>query len=292
MTFRNYVPELWRAPIDVALRTKLIYASDLVVNREYEGDIRDMGDTVRVTSVGRPTVIDYVPGPGGTTLVPEPVNTGQRVFQVDQAKAWSIAVDDVDKQQARADVMPVAMNEAGYAVVKLMDQYVANLYTQVPTAIAGLTVDDKTPTSWDIEAAKVYNEILVPLGVKLDEMDVPEDGRYCIMPPWLYGVLQRDKRFIEYQRSANAAALRTGQMGNANSFEILKSNHVPQSTANNYVITAGTNKAITFAEQITELEPYRPQEGFMDAMKALHVFGSKVFRTDHIVKCTVTRDVS
>lgn len=290
MSVRNFVPELWRAPVDVALRSRLVYAGPLVVNREYEGDIQAQGDTVRVTSVGRPTISDYVPGPGGTVIAPEPINTGQRVFQVDQAKYWALAVDDVDKAQVNDNLMPVAMDEAGYATVKVIDSYVAGLYTQIPTSVPGLTIDDSAPSGgWVTEAAKAYDEILVPLGVKLDEMDVPEEGRYCIMPPWLYGVLRRDSRFIEAQKSADPSALRTGHVGDASGFTILKSNNVPVPTTSNFVITAGTNRAITFADQITEMEAYRPESGFADAVKSLRVYGAKVFRTDSIVKTTIVR---
>lgn len=288
MSVRNFVPELWRAPAEVALRKTLIYAGPAVCNREYEGDIQRQGDTVRVTSVGRPTVSNYVPGPGGTSISPEPLNTGQRVFQVDQAKHWAIEVDDVDAAQMRADLMPVAMNEAGYAVADVIDQYVAGLYTQIPTSLGSITVD-MTPTSWETEARKAYDDLLVPLGVLLDEMNVPMEGRYCVLPPWLYGVLRRDSRFIEAHKSANAGALRTGEVGDAAGFAIFRSNNVPVPTANNFVVTAGTNRGITFADQITEIKAYEPEDSFSNAVKSLHVYGAKVFRTDSIVKVTAIK---
>lgn len=291
MTYRNFVPEVWSANIDVALRKTLVYGGDAVVNREYQGEIANQGDTVKVTSVGRPTIQDYVPGPGGTQIIPEPLNTGQRVFQVDQAKFWALEVDDIDQAQAKGDLMPTAMNEAGYAAADVVDRYVASLHTQIPagSSIGTVTVDLTTPTSADAEARRVYDEIVVPMSVLLDERDVPEAGRYLILPPWLYGCLRRDSRFIEAHRSANPGALRTGQVGDAGGFTIYKSNNVPVPTANNYVITAGTNRAITFASQITEMEPFRPQDSFSDAIKSLMVYGAKVFRPDSIIKATAVR---
>lgn len=283
MSTRNFVAEVWRANVETAVRSALVYAGPIVCNREYEGDIKSQGDTVKVTSVGRPTVKDYVPGPGGTVISPEPLNTGQRVFQVDQAKHWALEVDDVDKAQMIGDLMPVALNEAGYATAKVMDQYVANLHTQIPTSVGSFTVD-LTPTSWETESRRAYDEILVPLETALDEMDVPEEGRYVILPPWLIGVMRRDARFIEAHKSNNPDALRKGEIGDAAGFTILKSNLVPQTTPGTFVITAGTNRAITFAEQITKMEAYRPESAFADAVKSLHVYGAKVFRPDTIVK--------
>lgn len=289
MSVRNFVPEIWRANVITALRKTLVYGGPAVVNREYEGDIKEKGDTVRVTSVGRPTVSDYVPGPGGTSIQPEPLNTGQRVFQVDQAKYWAMEIDDVDAAQVNADLMPTAMNEAGYAVAELIDRYIAGLHTQIPTSITALTIDDSAPSGgWATEAAKAYDEVLVPLGVKLDEMDVPQEGRYAILPPWLYGVMRRDSRFIEAHKSANSSALRTGEVGEAAGFAIFRSNNVPVS-GSAYTVTAGTNRAITMAEQLTKIEAYRPESAFSDAVKSLVVYGAKVFRPDCIVKQTVTR---
>jgi N4-gp56 family major capsid protein len=290
VSVRSFVPEIWSANVETALRSVLVYGGDAVVNREYEGNIQNQGDTVKVTSVGRPQVKDYVPGPGGTTIQPEPLNTGQRVFQVDQAKHWAIEVDDVDKAQMMGDLMPVALNEAGYAVASVIDRYVASLHTQVPNSLGTVTVDLTSPTGGlQTESERVYDELIVPMGVMLDEQDVPEEGRYLIVPPWLYGCLRRDARFIEAHKSANAGALRTGQVGDASGFTIFRSNNVPQPTENNFVVTAGTNRAITFASQITEIEAYRPESAFSDAVKSLTVYGAKVFRPDSIIKATVVK---
>lgn len=291
MSIRNFVPEIWRANVDVALRKTLIYAGPAICNSEFEGEIRNQGDSVKVTSVGRPTIQDYVPGPGGTVITPEPINSGQRVFNVDQAKWWALEVDDVDKAQAMGDLMPTALNEAGFAGAEVIDRYVAGLHTQIPSAnnIGTVTVDLTAPTSPDAEARRVYDELVVPMGVRLDEMDVPEAGRYLVLPPWLYGCLRRDARFIEAHKSANAGALRTGQVGDAGGFTIYRSNNVPVPTANNYVVTAGTNRAITFASQITQIEAYRPESSFSDAVKSLMVYGAKVFRNDCVIKATAVR---
>jgi N4-gp56 family major capsid protein len=289
VSFRNFVPELWSANVDVALRKALIYGSPSIMNREYEGDIAQQGDTVRVTSVGRPTVRDYVPGPGGTQIQPEALNTGQRVFQVDQAKYFALEVDDVDKRQAQGDLMPAALGEAGYAVADLVDQYIAGLHTQIPAtqALPNITINPTTATEAD--ARNVYDKLIVPAAVLLDEMNVPETGRYMVIPPWAYGLLRRDDRFIEAHKSANAGALRTGEVGDASGFTIFRSNNVPVPTANNYVVTAGTNRAITFASQITQIEAYRPESSFSDAVKSLFVYGSKLMRPDSIVKATLIR---
>ena len=286
MSIRNFVPTIWSANVETALRKTLVYGGPMVANRNYEGEIRSAGDTVKITSVGRPTIQDYVPG--STAINPEPLNTGQRVFQVDQAKYFAFEVDDVDKAQAQGDFMPAATGEAGYGMSDVVDRFVAGLHTQIPAS--GLTASiDMDTTTWSTEAGKAYDDVLVALSVLLDEQNVPEEGRYAVVPPWFYGVLRRDGRFIEADKSANAGALRTGMVGDAAGFTILRSNNVPNPSGDEHVITAGTSTAITFASQITEIEAYRPESSFSDAVKGLSVYGAKVVRPDCIVKATVTR---
>lgn len=288
MSIRNFVPEVWNANLLVALRKTLIYGSPLIVNRNYQGDIAEHGDTVRVTSVGRPTISDYVPNV--TKLTPEQLNTGQRTLTIDQAKSFSFEVDDVDARQAAGTFMQEAAGEAGFGLADVMDQYIAGLYTAIPASqrLDLLTLAGGAATA-STNVPKVYDELLVPLSVRLDELNVPAAGRYAVMPPWVYGVLRRDSRFIEADKSANPGALRTGQVGGAAGFTILVSNNTPEPVPGQNVVQAGNNSAITMAEQISKTEAFRPQDAFSDALKGLSLYGAKVFRPDALVMGTVGR---
>lgn len=286
MSVRNFVPEIWSARLLVALRKALVYAGPTVVNRDWEGDIANAGDTVRITSVSRPAIGTYVPGQ--TVITPEKLTTGQRTLVVDQAKYWAFDVDDVDARQARANLIPQAMSEAAYGLADVIDQYVASFYTAAQSAniVAPVTIDTSSPADWRTEAAKAYDEILVPLKVKLDEANVPTTGRYVIVPPWLHGVLLRDDRFVKVGDAGTTEGLRNGQVGRAAGFDILLSNNVPVPTANNHIVTAGTNAAITFAEQINKTEAYRPESSFSDAVKGLALYGAKVIRPEALAYAT------
>lgn len=282
----QFIPEIWSAALLAALRKSLIYAGPGVVNTDYEGDIAQSGDTVRITSISRPTVGTYVPGV--TTITPEQLVDAQRVLTIDQVKYWAFQVDDVNARQAAGDVIPAATSEAAYALADVQDQFVAGLYTQAQSAnvVSAVTIDLTSPTSWDAEAAKAYNDILIPLKVKLDEANVPQMGRYAILPPWLHGVLLRDPRFVKVNESGTEQGLRNGQVGRAAGFDILMSNNCPVPTANNSIVTAGVPSAITWATQIAKTEAYRPQSSFSDAIKGLSLYGSKVVRPDALAYAT------
>ncbi|MFF9844620.1 P22 coat protein - protein 5 domain protein [Streptomyces sp. NPDC013740] len=275
MAITRFRPEIWSARLLVALRKTLIYAGPGIVNRDYEGDIREAGDIVRITSVSRPTIGTYTPN--STVISPEELTDAQRTLVIDQAKYFAFRVDDVDARQARGDVMPQAMSEAAYALADVVDQYVASLYTQAQTAnqLGTVAVPTGTPTAF-------YDSILVPLKVKLDEANVPAAGRYCVIPPWLHGRALRDDRFIRVDASGTSEGLRNGMVGRAAGFDILVSNNAPNPTGDDYVVQAGTNAAVSFAEQINKTEAYRPESSFSDAVKGLALYGAKVVRPDAI----------
>jgi hypothetical protein len=291
MSITRFRPEIWSANLLVALRKKLVYAGPGVVNRDYEGDISAAGDTVRITSIGDPTIGTY--SANTTVITPEELTDAQRTLVVDQAKYFAFFVDDVDARQAKGNVIPEAMRRAAYKLADTVDQYVAALYTGVPAAnvVTAVTIDTSNPASWATEAAKAYNDILVPLKVKLDEANVPTEGRYAVIPPILHGVLLRDDRFVRYDaagQSGGQEALRNGMVGRAAGFDILMSNNTPVPGANQNVVTAGTDIAISFAEQINKTEAYRPESKFADAVKGLMLYGSKLIRPEALASCTVT----
>lgn len=294
MAITQFVPEIWNAALLSALRKSLIYAGPGIINTDYEGDIQQGGDTVRITSISRPTVGTYVPGV--TSIVPEQLVDAQRSLVIDQVKYWAFQVDDINQRQAAGDVIPAATSEAAYALADVMDQYVAGLYTQIQTAnvVAPVTITQTSldgttvPKTWAYQAGVAYDSILIPLKVALDVANVPSAGRYCVLPPWLHGVMLRDPRFVKVNESGTEMGLRNGQVGRAAGFDILMSNNVPVPSANAYAVTAGVSSAITWATQIAKTEAYRPQSSFSDAIKGLALFGSKVVRPDALASCIVT----
>lgn len=278
MAITRFRPEIWSAALLVALRQNLVYSA--FTNRDYEGEIAEAGDTVRITSIGRPTISTYVPN--STTITPEQVNDSQRTLVVDQAKYFAFAVDDVDARQARGNVIPQAMDEAAFAAANVIDLYLSSFYTSIQSAnqIGAVTAASTTPND-------AYDKVLVPLKVKLDQANVPSQGRTVVISPALHGLLLRDTRFVANAANNISSALTTGSVGQAAGFEVLLSNQTP-TTGSDSVVIAGNNRAITFAEQIAKVEAYRPQSSFADAVKGLWLYGAKVVRPDSLASANVT----
>jgi N4-gp56 family major capsid protein len=280
VSITNFRPEIWSANLLVATRKALVYGD--CINRDYEGEISAAGDTVRITSIGRPTISSYVPN--STVINPEQVNDSQRTLIVDQSKFFAFAVDDVDARQAKGNVIPQSMNEAAYGFADVIDQYIAStMYTGIQTAnqVGSVTIAANTPSDF-------YDKVLVPMKIKLDLANVPTEGRWINVRPEAHGALLRDARFVKVNESGTSEGLRNGMVGRAAGFDIRLTNNAPNTTGSEYVTIAGTNAAYTFAEQINKVEAYRPQNSFSDAVKGLVLYGGKLVRPDFLASALVT----
>jgi N4-gp56 family major capsid protein len=266
----TFIPEVWSATMLTSLKKELVFAGPDVANRNYEGDIRNMGDTVRVRSMGRPTVASYVKG--STSIVPEQLTDAQRSLVIDQAKYFAFEVDDIDTAQSPGGELDEGLTEAVYALRDVADQYVAGFYSQAASANAIGTVSVTT-------AALAYTQIR-RLKVALDKANVPQEGRYVIVPPWYHGLLLEDARFVDASSYGSTVPILNGEVGRALGFKVLMSNNVVNTTGDDWAVMAGIPGAIAFAEQINKVETYRPQDSFSDAVKGLHVYGAKVMRPD------------
>jgi hypothetical protein len=268
----TFIPTVWAARLLSALEKELVYGQTNVSNRDYEGDIRVAGNTVKIASVGDVTVDDYVKD----TPIGDPqilTDTAQTML-IDQQKYFHFFVDSVDRAQQNVNTLDEAMRRSAWKLRDAADTYISGLMAAAVTApnTIGTELSPIVPTVED-----AY-EHLVDLGVLLDEADVPLAGRFCVVPAWFHGLLLKDDRFINAGTLRSDRVLANGTVGEAAGFTILKSNKVPNDEGAKYKILAGHRIATTYAEQILDLQTYKPEQLFGDAVKGLHVYGAKVVR--------------
>ena len=263
----NFIPEIWSARLLEHLDKAHVYAR--LMNRDYEGEIRAFGDTVHINQIGDITISDYT---GADIADPEELDGTQQDLAIDQAKYFNFQVKDIDNAQSNPKLVDAAMQRASYGINDVIDQYLAGLLAAGVDAsnVLGSDASPLAPT-----AATAY-DYLVDLGVLLNEANVPMLGRWVVVPPWYHGLLLKDERFVGNGTGYNQAILQGGLVGEAAGFQIHLSNNVPNTAGAKYKVIAGTNAAGAFAEQLVELEAYRLEKNFSDAVKGLHVFGAKV----------------
>lgn len=97
----------------------------------------------------------------------------------------------------------------------------------------------------------------------MDENNVPRVGRWLVIPPWMYGLLQKDQRFVGTGSNAAEGRLTTGIVGSAAGFQIYESNNLSLvKSTNTTSVMAGTNAAISLATQIIKTESLRLEKIF------------------------------
>lgn len=275
MSVQNFIPTIWSARLNESFKKNLVYGN--IVNTDYEGEIAGQGSTVKINSIGAVTIGTYDKAAGIGN--PQELDSAQKTLVIDQAKFYNFTVDDVDAAQANVDLLSGGIVEASYGLANVVDQYIAGFYTDV---IAGNTIgNDTTPI---VPTSATAYDLLVDLGVILDENDIPEGDRFVVVPAFFYGLLVKDPR---YTKDANV--MRTGFVGSIDNMSVYKSNNVPNTTGAKYKIIAGHKSAISFAGQVDSVEAYRPEKQFSDAIKGLQVFGAKCIRPEAIAVLTANK---
>lgn len=267
MSIATFIPTIWEARLLAHLDKALIYGN--LVNRDYEGDIRQQGDTVKINQIADITIKDYKKG---TDIEIDDVDGTPTTLTISQNKYFAFKVEDVDAAQANVNLVDAAMARASYGMRDVVDQYIAGFYKK-----AGVTEglgDDTTPLSIT-SATKAY-ESLVDLKGALDDANVPADGRFVVVPSQFYGYMLKDSRFVAAGTQKTDTVLTNGYIGQAAGFQIYQSNNVPNAKGAQYKILAGTRAAISFAQQITSTEALRMEKAFSDMVRGQLVYGAAV----------------
>ncbi|MGH3436852.1 MAG: hypothetical protein ACRDRN_10350 [Sciscionella sp.] len=295
MTVLHYKAEFWSKVLLEAYRKQLVFGSDMVINRDYEDEVSRFGDTVHITSLADPTIATYTPG---STLNYQQLQDAGQSFVIDQAKSWSAQMNDVDRRQQVGDLQGYFEGRAAYRIADVQDQFIASLYTGVdPANVLGSSAAPLTPALYTpTTPADFYLSVLLPLGVLLDQLNVPDQGRYCILPPFGAAMAAQTQAFVQFPGNNGTAGevMATRAVGELGGFTIMKSNNVVQTVAGGpgtgvYAIQAGHNSAITFADQIAENEALRSQADFADLIRGLNVYGGKLTRPEAIAIAYVKR---
>lgn len=287
MSTIKFIPTIWSARILAALEKQLVYTN--FFNRDYEGEIRDAGDTVKIGLVGAPTVKKYTKG--SEIAAPDDVTVTDATLTIDQADYFNIAVDDVDAAQSKINLLESASSQTGYAFGDVTDQYLAGLLVAGTGGTIGTKAAPKSIT--DAKPEDAYN-LLVDLKVALDRQNCPTMGRICVVPPEFEGFMLKDSRFVAKSTDESNQLLTEGTIYKCAGFDIHVSNNAPHEDKGGsgsttvYDVIAGCDQSGTYAEQILNTEAYRPEKSFKDAVKGLHVYGAKVLRSACVYNAKVS----
>jgi hypothetical protein len=160
--------------------------------------------------------------------------------------------------------------------------------TGTPVAVSRLT---GTPAS-----SVSILDLLLRMGQTLDEQNIPEEGRWCVIPTWAATKIKQSELRQAYLSGDSVSMLRNGRLGMVDRFTIYVSNLLPKGVitgppalaASEWVIYAGHAHGLTFASQVAKVETLRSEHTFGQILRGLQVYGSKVVDPTAIAQAIVT----
>lgn len=265
MSTANFIPEVWSKKLLKIFDKHVVMAN--LVNRDFEGDIQQAGDVVKVRTFGNITINDYT---RDTTINFQTLTDPLQELLIDKQKYFAFKVDDLDKAQADVDILEGYTSRAAIAIRDVVDTQLINHFADVDADnIIGTDVAPITLTS-----ANIYSYI-VDLGEKLDNANIPPEGRYLIITPKFKAMLLKADEFTR-ATSLGDQVVANGKIGTIAGFEVFVTTNNP--AVDDVVnILAFTRDFISFASQVAKVEHVRPYDQFSDAVKGLYLYGSKVF---------------
>ena len=261
MAYENFKPTVWSTKIQLEMPKFTVFENEC--NYQFEGEVKK-GRSVKIIGVGRPTIGDYT---GQSIGTPEVIPDTAILMPIDQAKYFNFMVDDVDAAQAIDGQMEALLEGSIRALAEERDKYIAKLCALESGACsASLAITDKASVKQAVDAALVK---LMSEGVNLSS-----DNVTIFLSPkaFLY--------FADYvldTRTQNDKALETGVLGRYMGCNVKMSNNFYNDGTDDYMIVK-TDKAVAFASGLDQMEAYRPQNLFCDAVRGLNTFGGRVVR--------------
>ncbi len=277
MSYANFKAKIWSKAIDKELERAFVFADG--TNQQYSGEIKGLGDTVRILGVGKPTVTEHDLIDGDITLsTPEKVSDTSVSLVVDKASYFNYAVGDIDKAQGAGKVMATLNDEASQEVANKIDQYIANL----------VHPDVNTIGVQAFGATQVSNQNILStmdaVQAKLYENDVnPATEVEMIVPPSIYMLF---RQAYQAKDTDNSEYLTNGKVARYGNMTIKMSNNVAHKTVSSkehYYIQVRTKRAIALAMSEAHTEAYRPESSFSDAVKGFKLYGAKIVRPKELV---------
>jgi hypothetical protein len=288
----KFIPEIWSGRLQVKFYKTSIFSE--IANTDWEGEIKGQGDKVIIRTVPDITVRDYEKGMNLTNEVPLSNNIE---LLIDQGQYFSFVLDDVDSVQSDVKLMDMFSSDASEQMKIKIDGKVLNgVKASAATANKGATagvisggLDFGTiATPRAITKSNVL-DLILDAGQALDEQNVPETGRWMVIPSWMAAVIKGSELRQAYLTGDDSSTLRTGKLGQVDRFTIYQSNNLPTETGGKYHVMAGTRDAISFASQMTKMETLRAQSTFGNIVRGLNVYGFKVLKPEALVNMVVAK---
>jgi hypothetical protein len=300
----GFIPEIWSGKLVEKFYASTVLAA--ISNTDYEGEIRNQGDRVKIRTKPTITIRDYLAD--GTLALERPEGSNVELY-IGNGKYFNTILDDVMDVQSDLNALSIWSDDAAQQLkIKVDTDVLGGIKGAMVSANRGttagaitssinlgatttpLTVVARSPSAGQVEIL----DALLRLGQVLDEQNIPEEGRWVVMPVWAIAMLKFSDLRQAYLTGDNMSPLRNGKVGMVDRFTIYGSNLLPQGVAGGlaageYVFYAGHAHGLTFASQISKVETLRSELTFGTILRGLQVYGYQVVDGKALAQAIVTK---
>jgi len=300
----GFIPEIWSGKLVEKFYNATVLAA--ISNTNYEGEIRNQGDTVKIRTKPTITISDY--RADGSLDLQRPVGSVIDLL-IDKGKYFSLILDDVMEIQSDINNMSIWAEDASEQFKITVDTDVlsgilgaADTYNKGATAgkIDGAINLGVTGTPLSLVATGATGgnvdviDAILRMGQCMDEQNIPETGRWIILPAWMAALVKRSDLRQAYLSGDSVSMLRNGRLGMIDRFTLYISNLLPSGTAaglaaGEFAVYAGHAHGLTFASQFTKTETLRAESTFGNILRGLQVYGYKVVDGTALVQAIVIK---
>ena len=276
-TSANFIPEIWSDEIIAAYKKELVVAN-LVNKMPMSGK---KGDTIFIPKPNRGSATAKV---SGTAVTIQNDTAGQLAILIDKHFEYSRMIEDITDIQAQASMRKFYTGDAGYSLAKKVEDDIFLL---------GKSANGGNGTTWakaqKMSATGVLSDYAGTgalaftdagfrnLIQKLDDADVPMDGRSLILPPSARNSIMGIDRYTSSDFVGGQTVV-NGKIGNLYGVDIYISNNCPvDGTAKVGMLMH--KDAFVFAEQMAvRSQTQYKQEFLADLFTSDTIYGTGVLR--------------
>lgn len=284
----NFIPEIWSGKLIENFYDATVLAA--ISNTDYEGEIRQFGDTVNIRTTPEITIRDYVKGQALTVENPDKPKIQ---LVIDKGEYFACVEDDVDKVQSDINLMDTWSKDASERMKIKIDQRVltdilpgigafnkgATAGEQSASFNLGTTGAPLTVTKDGAGGTTSVIDLIVDMGTVLDEANAPEADRFVVIPAKMAGLIKKSELKDASLTGDGTSVVRNGRLGMIDRFMVYVSHNLLVSSGK-YNLIAGHKMGFTFASQMTNMETIRSETTFGNVIRGLQVYGYQVVKPE------------
>ena len=251
-TGASFIPEIWSDEIIAAYKKSLV-AANLFKKMSFTGK---KGDTIHIPSPTR-GVASLKAAETQVTL--QAATETEVNVLVDKHYEYSRLIEDITEVQALSSLRRFYTEDAGYALSKQVDSSLIQLGrtfnggSGVTYGGAYIGGDGTTAyTSGSSNASALTDAAIRRTIQRLDDNDVPMDGRFFLIPPSARNTLMGLDRYTEQAfvgEVGNGNTIRNGEIGNLYGIPVFVSSNCDTATGGARIALLGHKDAAVLVEQ-------------------------------------------